>query len=102
MGDEVKKLREIWRVIFKKGYTVDYIDWSKVPKGYDWVARDPWDEEADNDIVRAYRNKPSMTPHPLGGSWDDGNGWLTYCAHQELGLKSPLPDWRESLRRRPV
>jgi hypothetical protein len=75
----------------------DYIDWSKVPEGYDWVAIDsahslgegrPW----------GYSQEPKI---------NDSNRWYLKgrpplcCEITKDMIIGSLPDWRDSLRRRP-
>jgi hypothetical protein len=76
----------------------EYVDWVKVPKGYDWVARDGW-----SGSVYAYKHEPK----PLQSGKE---GWRDYELYPETGawlrvsddaIIAPLPPWRESLRRRP-
>lgn len=87
----------------------DYIDWSKVPAGYDWVAVDSpgetsarimmYDSLPNKYGVGAYESRPNSIPESLGGffSTADGNDILV----SQDAIIGPLPPWRESLRERP-
>ena len=79
----------------------DYIDWSKVPKGFDWVAIDPPNGACPN-VVWAY--------YDINGPKFTNAGWrapenTTFTPPREIcssAIIGPLPPWRESLRKRPV
>lgn len=80
--------------------THDYIDWSKIPAGYDWVAVDGPNWVTDNKVW-AYDCdiNDSMIIRP-SESWStaSGDGKVVDVSGAIIG---PLPPWRESLRRRP-
>lgn len=79
----------------------DYIDWSKVPKGFDWVAIDPPNGACPN-VVWAY--------YDINGPKFTNAGWrapenTTFTPPREVcssAIIGPLPPWRESLRKRPA
>lgn len=68
----------------------DYVDWSKVPEGYDWVAQDYWDE--GTDILRAYKTQPCPSPDWRSTPQD----WFSFRNENAVAIP-----WRESLRHRP-
>ena len=70
-------------------YRDDYIDWSKVPDGFDWVAHD-----YDSGLIDMYTSKPEMRV----ASWSNGKDYIFV---PDLASIGPLPPWRESLRKRP-
>jgi hypothetical protein len=70
----------------------DYIDWSKVPEGYDWAS-------CSNENVQLWKNKPDE----IIDMWSSYNEVFMFpeeleCSNAIIG---PLPPWRESLRKRP-
>lgn len=70
----------------------DYIDWSKVPEGYDWVAVDEPGHHWSG--VWAGKSEPTL--------YESDNGWLMDCIEEvSCAIIGPLPPWRESLRKRP-
>jgi hypothetical protein len=73
--------------------TDDYIDWSKITDGYDWIAQDSWDE--GTTLIRGYKVEPKINerdpPDWNGGEWESFRD----------AVIGPIPPWRESRRRRP-
>jgi hypothetical protein len=82
--------------------TADYIDWSKVPEGYDWVAVDSpeWTGK-----LCCYLHEPSYDRHCNNMAWlhplDDQRLEDPWRSLPQSAIIGPLPPWRESLRRRP-
>jgi len=76
--------------------TDDYIDWSKVPDGYDWVAVD--DQPCGGLTAWAWNKKPKIKMGSMYKDWQNG-GSLNLVDDAIIG---PLPPWRESLRHRPT
>ena len=78
----------------------DYIDWTKVPKGYKWIAVDYCLEPP---TVFAYKGKPRVysewCPEDTTEGWRDMDG--TCYPIGTSAIIGPLPPWRESLRKRP-
>lgn len=67
------------------GPAADWLDWEKVPAGYDWVAAD------GNGIIYAYVNAPASRNF----RWESSE-------FRQIPQQLPLGlDWRQSLRRRP-
>ena len=66
----------------------DWVDWEKVPDGYDWVAAD-----ANGDPF-AYTHVPQKGPT----FWSSAS---EYTSCPTLGILPLGLDWRQSLRRRP-
>ena len=85
----------------KDRYPEDYIDWSKVPDEFEWVAVDSGMGEGRRQVspgpcVGLYDRKPAA----LDGWWEAGarhGKWIDDAS----AIIGPLPPWRESLRRRP-
>lgn len=73
-------------------YADDYVDWSKVPCGFDWVAN-------DGDYALAWNEKPTQYDHGMFPGWTIGGGG--YSLLRKDAIIGPLPDWRDSLRHRP-
>lgn len=73
-------------------YAEDYVDWSKVPDGYDWVAN-------DGDFVLAWDRKPKPYEPAYYPGWTVGGGG--YWPLKNDAITGPLPPWRDSLRHRP-
>lgn len=73
----------------------DYVDWKKVPKGYDWVAV----EEMPMRWVHvfAYPVKPIARMGSMYESFQGGPDW----EQVDDAIIGPLPQWRESLICRP-
>lgn len=71
----------------------DYIDWSKVPERFNWVAVDesghPW------SCIWFSREEPQI--------YKDDTGWYQSVPVEVPAdaIIGPLPPWRESLRKRP-
>lgn len=87
-------IRDAWR---KRGRD-DYIDWGKVPEGWDWVYVGPPEENG----------KVFMADSPqeirMGGayeSWMKKDGIGGWDKIPKSAIIGPLPPWRESLRHRP-
>lgn len=81
-----------------------YIDWSKVPEGYDWVAVSGFPL---GERVAMYPKGDLLPPKPfdngglrgwIRGSTEDHNMAIDCPRNAIIG---PLPPWRESLRHRP-
>jgi hypothetical protein len=78
----------------------DYIDWSKVPEEYNWVAVQP------SGSVFQFPEEPNHTANE-----DDPDWWYnpkSACERYQFAthviddaIIGPLPPWRESLRHRP-
>lgn len=66
----------------------DYIDWSRVPRGYNWVALDGW-----CGWVFAHKKQPILDEYK---SWISGDHRCVDSA-----IIGQLPDYRNSLRKRP-
>ena len=82
------------------GTQVDYIDWSKVPDGYDWVAVDGplFDGTLGHThVVGAFTVKPQCDPDCWNSPRDNRDDMVL----PDNAIIGPLPPWRESLRRRP-
>jgi hypothetical protein len=80
----------------KKRTTDDYIDWSKIPDGRDWVAIDG-EQVWAGSLVRCYSMEPRISTM--------GNYHIDDSADEDTPVPSeaiigPLPPWRESTRRR--
>ena len=73
----------------------EYIDWSKVPEGYDWVCLDGY-----NDGQWMCKYKPHIYQKVKSPGWMTGY-LLDFKALPLDAIIGPLPPWRESLRRRP-
>ena len=80
-----------------------YVDWGKIPEGYDWVAVDSGVNAgvrtvSEGPIVGMYTAEPTICFNSCwnspDGNWDDR--WV--APNVVIG---PLPPWRESLRQRP-
>jgi len=70
-------------------YRDDYIDWSKVPDRFDWVAVE------ENGCLFPWETEPQIVP----GGWNTGLSAVGRLVNDaSIG---PLPPWRESLRKRP-
>jgi len=82
-----------------KPTTDDYIDWSKVPEGYDWVAVDGEDVYNDGILARCHEMKPEISE--WGDYFIDDSG-ADDIAVRSSAIIGPLPPWRESLRHRPT
>lgn len=70
----------------------NYINWAKIPEGYDWVGND------GQDGTFAHREKPIPYPNGLIGWYS--SSWINI--RDRDAIIAPLPPWRESLRRRPI
>lgn len=75
----------------------DWVDWSKVSKGYDWVAMD-----SDNAIFEYTGEEPEIDPSINENAWimsgEDGSG---HWNRNTLLVAPENLDWRKSLRKRP-
>lgn len=80
----------------------DYIDWSKVPEGYDWVAVDR--NESITDGVWAYNNDNKNIKMIIkDGCWmPKDDRCEVFRVDESDAIIGQLPPWRESLRRRTV
>jgi hypothetical protein len=83
-----------------KRNTYDYIDWSKIPVGYDYVAVDGpkwitdtkvWAYKPDKNISIVFDKSQSWGP-------ENDQGIVISATNAVIG---ELPPWRESLRKRP-
>lgn len=77
--------------------TDDYLDWSKIPEGRDWVAIDG-EQVWSGSLVRCYTMEPRIS--------SVGEYYIDDSAEEDIpvpdnAIIGPLPPWRESLRRRP-
>jgi hypothetical protein len=75
----------------------DYIDWSKIPDGYDWVCLSNTEH---THLVKLFINEPRIE---MGSMYEDWLDCTRYLARGYLSsaIIGPLPPWRESLRQRP-
>ena len=86
----------------------DYIDWSKVPKGYDWAAVDNPTETKrmlklfegwpNNKGVGIYSEEPYIVRNTF---WASTRGNPDDKLAPNAAIIGPLPPWRKSLRKRP-
>lgn len=79
----------IAKVFKEQSPTRDYVDWSKIPEGYDWVAAE------SSGRVFLWNAEPEI----MGDGWNTGDGTL-YTEGRNF-ITGHIPPWRESLRRRP-
>jgi len=71
----------------------DYIDWSKIPDGYDWVAVQPSGSKICFEYEPYLNDEKDWFIEPTPG------GALSFVYND--AIIGPLPPWRESLRKRP-
>jgi hypothetical protein len=85
------------RIFGKKRAVVqdEYIDWSKVPESYNWVAcaNDEW----TTGLVKLFVDKPTILMGSMYECWLNADGY----ADEYNAIIGPLPAWRDSLRKRP-
>lgn len=75
-----------------------YVDWSKVPEGYDWACLGDPEHFIGEGYLRIYKFKPEIKMYSVFEDW----GCIDEGAIRFLPtLAVPLPPWRESLRQRP-
>jgi hypothetical protein len=112
LAAKAPKVVQSWRteaVDASKPVTDDYIDWSKVPEGYDWVAVDSPEETAkmisrfqdleNNQGVGMFTEKPEIW---RSRAWNSPDGNYDDTLVPSSAIIGPLPPWRESLRHRPA
>jgi hypothetical protein len=87
-----------------------YVDWSKIPEGYDWVAVDSKEETEymvskigsemlpNSNGVGAYKMKPRIKEGLGGKHFNLGMDDILVPNDAIIG---PLPPWRNSLMQRP-
>ena len=76
----------------------DYIDWSKIPNKFDFVAAD------EDGKVYGFHFAPHLHYWGLPKWSADGKAGDWCDAHEDIvndAIIGPLPTWRESLRKRP-
>lgn len=71
----------------------DYVDWSKIPDGYNYVGIN-----GKNTTVWMSKTELSHDNHNLYLESLDNS--ITLCP--EEAISGPIPKWRESIRRRPL
>lgn len=98
--DKEEAQRTITDKDIKNNY--DYVDWSKVPDGYNWVAISGQEEREDQHkmhsvLFRCFKNKPYIKMGSMYETWmGEEKAFDTF----DISI-GKLPPWRESLRRRP-
>lgn len=78
------------------GQRDDYIDWSKVPDRFRWVAVE------ESGQVFCWETKPTNIQKDMItglGGWNTGRSFVG--PNVNTATTGPLPPWRESLRKRP-
>lgn len=78
-------------------YADDYVDWLRVPDGYDWVAVQP------SGSVFKFPEEPNHTEDPDDPDWWYNPSHTVIANHVDVdAIVGLLPPWRDSLRQRPV
>jgi hypothetical protein len=76
-----------------------YVDWSKIPEGYDWACIGDPSYFIGDAYVRIYTEKPKIAMFAMFEDWFTPSE-KRFLPSEEM-IIGPFPPWRDSLMQRP-